>query len=66
LILSGHTHGGQINFFGLAPFVPAGSGRYLRGLYCDFKPFMYVCKGVGTSILPFRFGARAEIAILRI
>ena len=24
---------------------------------------MYVSKGIGTSILPFRFGARAEVAV---
>lgn len=66
LILSGHTHGGQINLMGFVPFVPDGSGRYLSGFYQDFEPFMYVSKGIGTSILPLRFGARAEIAIFKI
>ncbi len=57
LILSGHTHGGQINLFGFVPFKPKGSGKYLKGWYDK----MYVSKGIGTSILPFRFGARAEV-----
>ncbi len=61
LILSGHTHGGQINLFGYVPFKPKGSGRYLKGLYSDYNPKMYVSKGIGTSILPIRFGSRAEI-----
>ena len=33
VILSGHTHGGQINFFGFAPFLPPGSGKYVSGWY---------------------------------
>ncbi len=78
-ILSGHTHGGQINFFGFAPFLPPGSGKYVSGWYNAVvsnqlsvvsqylqsafgKPVMYVSKGIGTSIFPVRFGARAEIA----
>src|SRR5918992_3243768 len=30
-MLSGHTHGGQVAPFGLAPFRPRGSGRYVGG-----------------------------------
>lgn len=66
LILSGHTHGGQVKFLGFVPFTPQGSGRYLNGLYDDYEPKLYVSKGVGTSILPIRFGARAEITIFDI
>lgn len=61
LLLSGHTHGGQITFFGYAPVTPAGSGRYLKGWYDDSEPKMYVSKGIGTSMYPIRFGARAEM-----
>lgn len=61
LILSGHTHGGQINFFGWAPYKPPGSGSYLNGWYKENGPLMYVSKGIGTSLLPVRFGARAEV-----
>lgn len=65
-ILSGHTHGGQINLFGFIPFLPQGSGDYVKGWY-DFKATkLYVSKGIGTSILPARFGARAEIAIFNL
>jgi predicted MPP superfamily phosphohydrolase len=49
LILSGHTHGGQITFFGKEIYKPGGSGRFL--------------KGIGTTILPIRFCARAEASI---
>ncbi len=64
-ILSGHTHGGQINIWGFIPFLPAGSGSYVKGWY-NTKPKMYVSKGIGTSIFPARFGARAEIAIFNL
>lgn len=61
LVLSGHTHGGQITFLGFVPFKPKGSGKYLKGWYKNYEPKMYVSKGIGTSMLPFRLGARAEI-----
>ena len=65
-ILSGHTHGGQINLFGFIPFLPQGSGKYIKGWYNNTVPKMYVSKGIGTSIFPARFGARAEIAIFNL
>jgi predicted MPP superfamily phosphohydrolase len=65
-ILSGHTHGGQINLFGFIPFLPQGSGKYVKGWYKENSPNLYVSKGIGTSIFPARFGARAEIAIFNL
>lgn len=62
LMLSGHTHGGQVSIWGWAPVRPPGSGRYVKGWYKANGPLTYVSKGVGTSLLPIRFGARAEIA----
>jgi predicted MPP superfamily phosphohydrolase len=61
-VLSGHTHGGQIALFGWAPIRPAGSGRYVAGWYRDAAPHLYVSRGLGTSLLPVRFGASPEIA----
>lgn len=66
LVLSGHTHGGQITILGFAPFKPRGSGKYLKGWYTGTEPKMYISKGVGTSILPIRFGARAEMVEIKI
>lgn len=63
-MLSGHTHGGQINIMGFVPFKPQGSGKYLKGWYHDKN--IYVSKGIGTSILPARFMARAEIAVFKL
>ncbi|MEM1324245.1 MAG: metallophosphoesterase [Bacteroidota bacterium] len=66
LILSGHTHGGQIKFFGFAPYTPPGSGHYVRGWYNDEATNFYVSSGVGTSVFPFRLGSRAEITLFHI
>jgi predicted MPP superfamily phosphohydrolase len=63
LILSGHTHGGQIRLAGWAPFVPQGSGRYLGGWYRGDGPDLYVSRGLGTSVVPARVGAPPEIAV---
>ena len=63
VILSGHTHGGQITFFGKKIYTPGGSGDYLRGWYSNEQSKMYVSKGIGTTILPIRFFARAEASI---
>jgi predicted MPP superfamily phosphohydrolase len=65
-ILSGHTHGGQINILGFIPFLPNGSGKYIKGWYRSNIPNLYVSKGIGTSVIPARFGARAEIAIFNL
>lgn len=64
LVLSGHTHGGQVNLLGLN-VRPRGSGRYVKGWYRDLgPPPMYVSRGVGTSVFPIRVGARPEVAFI--
>jgi len=65
-VLSGHTHGGQVNIFGFAPYKPKGSGKYLSGWYEESEPKLYVSKGVGTSIFPVRFNSRSEVAIFNV
>ena len=63
LCLSGHTHGGQITLFGWPIWRPPGSGPFASGLYETTACKLYVSKGIGTSLLPVRFGARPEIAV---
>jgi predicted MPP superfamily phosphohydrolase len=65
LILSGHTHGGQVAPFGIALVTPGGSGRYIRGWYPDHGPPMYVSRGLGTSTLPIRLGVTPELVSIR-
>lgn len=60
LVLSGHTHGGQLGFEGI-PLVPPVF-EYLRGWYSQGHTRLYVHPGNG-SWFPFRLGCQPEIAI---
>ncbi|HEY6121035.1 MAG TPA: metallophosphoesterase [Pyrinomonadaceae bacterium] len=66
LILSGHTHGGQIDLPLLGP--PARFAtkdlKYARGLFRRGGTQLYVSAGTGVIGLPVRFGVRPEIAVL--
>jgi predicted MPP superfamily phosphohydrolase len=66
LMLSGHTHGGQLRFPLLgAPVVPSRYGqKYVQGLVQGPVCPVLVCRGVGVSGLPLRLGAFPEIALL--
>ncbi|MEI6037796.1 MAG: metallophosphoesterase [Planctomycetota bacterium] len=61
LVLSGHTHGGQVAPLGIAIVRPRGSGRYVAGWYEGDGPPLYVSRGIGTSLLPVRIGATPEL-----
>lgn len=65
-LLAGHTHGGQVRFPLIgAPIVPSRHGqRFTRGLIEENGRSVYVTSGIGTSILPARFGVPPEIVIL--
>ncbi|WP_207431454.1 metallophosphoesterase [Sabulibacter ruber] len=62
-IFAGHNHGGQVRLPGYVPVLPKKSGSYINGWYNTKAPFLYLSKGFGTSRLPFRFFARAEITV---
>lgn len=68
LILSGHTHGGQVRL----PLVGAPAGlfskefKYLRGRFERDGRQLYVTRGTGVIGLPVRLGARPEIAVLKL
>lgn len=63
LVFSGHTHGGQITFFGLwAPLIPVKSGqKYRTGIIELPNTKVIMSNGLGTVVLPFRFFARPQI-----
>ncbi len=54
LMLSGHTHGGQVLLFGKALYFPEGTGKYYSGIYRNGKNTLYVSTGVGNSSLEIR------------
>jgi predicted MPP superfamily phosphohydrolase len=68
LILSGHTHGGQIKL----PFIGAPARfvtehlKYDSGLFKRDDSQLYVSRGTGVIGLPVRFGVRPEISVLRL
>lgn len=67
LVLSGHTHGGQVAPLGMPVVLPPGSGRYVAGWYGreggDPLPPLYVSRGIGMSLIPVRLGAVPEVAV---
>ncbi|OAI42301.1 hypothetical protein AYO40_00215 [Planctomycetaceae bacterium SCGC AG-212-D15] len=68
LMLSGHTHGGQVRlpFLG-TPAVPSRYGlKYAQGLVQGPRCPVYICRGIGMSVLPIRFAVPPEIALLEI
>jgi len=70
LILTGHTHGGQVRL----PFIeylwtplPLNSPRkYSRGLFEINKTKMYVNQGIGTNLFPMRFLCPPEISVIKL
>lgn len=68
LILSGHTHGGQIRvpWLGAPARLAMRDLKYDRGLFRKGETQLYVSSGTGEIALPVRFGARPEIAVLRL
>ena len=68
LLLAGHTHGGQLKipFIG-SPIEPSDFGqRYAAGHVFENDHHLFVTTGIGTSILPIRFGVPPEIVLLTI
>lgn len=65
LTLSGHTHGGQVRVFGYSPMVPSSYGnRYAYGHVEENGRHLIVSGGLGTSIMPVRFGVPPEIVFV--
>jgi predicted MPP superfamily phosphohydrolase len=64
LVISGHTHGGQIAPFGTALVTPPGSGPYVQGWYRRGQSLLYVMRGLGASHMPIRLGPRPELLVL--
>lgn len=64
LMLSGHTHGGQVHVPVLGrPTLSRKARRFAAGLYRYRESYLYVNKGVGFGFR-FRFGVRPEVAVL--
>ena len=68
VMLSGHTHGGQIGVPGLARFVNLTkmANRYSLGVYRKGGATLVVSGGMGCTGLPIRFGVPPEVLVIRL
>jgi len=73
LVLVGHTHGGQVNIpfleelflEQLKPLSKYGR-KYTSGLFKIDNTYLYVNRGIGTSIFPIRFNCPPEITLIEL
>ena len=70
LVLSGHTHGGQVRLPFIGGLVAPGQGffpKYDKGLMqVESGPLLYIDSGLGNSLLPIRFLNSVQISEITI
>ena len=66
LVLSGHTHGGQVTIRSERSASGRPRRRLLRGLGRQGETQIYVTRGLGTVILPIRYGCPPEVSLLEL
>lgn len=66
LVLSGHTHGGQVTLRSERGASGKPRRRLLRGLGRQGRTQIYVTRGLGTVVLPIRFGCPPEVSLLEL
>jgi predicted MPP superfamily phosphohydrolase len=68
LTIAGHTHGGQVWLPVLGrPVVPSRHGqRYAAGHLVENGKHLFVSTGIGTCMIPVRFGVPPEVSLLEV
>ena len=69
LVLTGHAHGGQFRLPFVGGLYAPNQGflpEYDGGLYTQNGTTMVVSRGIGNSIIPFRFNNRPEIVVIEL
>jgi hypothetical protein len=67
LMLSGHTHGGQVRLpFVGSPVLPVRNKRYTSGLIETGRLKLFISRGIGWTVAPLRFNCPPEIAVLEL
>lgn len=66
LVLSGHTHGGQVRVPGMRnPFIPSRYGeKYSHGLVDAPSCRVYVSRGLGATGMPVRYNCPPELTLV--
>lgn len=66
LVLSGHTHGGQVTWRSEKSRSGRPRRRMLRGLGRRGNTQIFVTRGLGTVVLPIRYGCPPEVSVLEL
>lgn len=68
LMISGHTHGGQVKIpFVGTPILPVKNKNYSCGLKKSLRgTSVFISKGIGWAVYPVRFNCFPEIAVLEL
>lgn len=69
LVLTGHAHGGQFRLPLIGGLIAPNQGlfpKYDDGLYSKGNKNMIVSRGLGNSIIPFRFNNRPEVVLIEL
>ena len=66
LVLSGHTHGGQVSLRSERSASGRPRRRLLKGLARQGETQIYITRGLGTVVLPVRFGCPPEVSLLEL
>lgn len=69
LVLSGHTHGGQIRLKRLGALVAPGQGlfpKYDRGVFREDNTTLIISSGLGNSKVPLRYNNPPELVLIEL
>ncbi|WP_096274491.1 metallophosphoesterase [Paucisalibacillus globulus] len=70
LILSGHTHGGQVRVPLIGALIAPDQGFFPeldKGIFeISSKRYLYIDSGLGTSVLPIRFWNQSQISLVNV
>lgn len=65
LMLSGHSHGGQVRLPGIGPLIlPPLGKKYVHGHYQFERLQLYTNRGLGSVGVPFRLNCPPELTVL--
>ena len=64
VVLSGHTHGGQVLVPGIGPIVTRKRFPIIQGVGTQDNTTIFVSRGVGTVYVPVRINCPPEVAVI--